>query len=340
MSNNTLQSKYMGLALKNPIIIGACNLTSEVKQAKKLEEAGAAAIVFKTLFEEQVQLENVQMQEELTEYADRHAEMTSLFPNMEHAGAKAHLSTLQNVKKELSIPVIGSLNCVMEESWANYAKQLEETGIDALELNFYAIPGDFSISAQEIEDQQVRILEQVIKSISIPVAVKISPFYTNALHFIKRLSRNGAAGITLFNRFYQPDIDLLDQKFTNHMNLSCPHDHNIGLRFTGLLYDKIVAQLCANSGIHSGEDVLKMIAAGADAIQIVSTLYQNKIEHIGQMLQDIEKYLEQTGFESLNEMRGHLSDKETKDPLAYRRAQYVDILLKGDEEIIKKHKQP
>jgi dihydroorotate dehydrogenase (fumarate) len=339
-TNNRLQSKYMGLDLKNPIIAGSCNLTSDVDKAKKIEEAGAGAIVFKSLFEEQIELESLQMQEEIDEYADRHAEMTSLFPRMEHAGAKSHLTALKKVKKALSIPVIGSLNCVASESWVNYAKQMEETGIDAIELNFHSAPRNFEKTGQEAEDEQIAILEDVQKSITIPISVKISPYYTNPLHFIRRLSQTGAAGITIFNRFFQPDIDLLNQKFVNQLNLSSKNDHKIVLRFTGLLYDRMVAQICANSGIHTGKDALKMIAAGADAVQIVSTLYLNKISYIQNILQDMEKYLEQTGFETLDDMRGHLSDKATNDPLVYRRAQYVDILLKGDEDIIKKYKQP
>lgn len=326
----------MGIELKNPIIVGASNLVLDENHLKQMEEAGAAAIVYKSLFEEQVQLENLALSEAMEEYTERHAEMTTLFPDIEHAGPREFLMNLRNARKAVSIPLFASLNAVYKETWVEYAEQLAETGVDGLELNFYSVPQDFNKTEASITDEQITIVRQVKKAVRIPVAVKISPFYTNPLYLIKKLDEEGVNGVVLFNRLFQPDIDIdLEENYFPY-NLSHQQDSRIALRYAGLLYGNINASLCANTGILTGEDVITMILAGADCVQVVSTLYKNQIEYISTMLTDIQEWMHEKQYQKLDDFRGKLSKKRIKDPFAYKRAQYVDILLKS-EEIFKRY---
>ncbi len=331
-----LRTNYMGIELKNPIIVGASNLVLDENHLKQMEEAGAAAIVYKSLFEEQVQLENLALSEAMEEYTERHAEMTTLFPDIEHAGPREFLMNLRNARKAVSIPLFASLNAVYKETWVEYAEQLAETGVDGLELNFYSVPQDFNKTEASITDEQITIVRQVKKAVRIPVAVKISPFYTNPLYLIKKLDEEGVNGVVLFNRLFQPDIDIdLEENYFPY-NLSHQQDSRIALRYAGLLYGNINASLCANTGILTGEDVITMILAGADCVQVVSTLYKNQIEYISTMLTDIQEWMHEKQYQKLDDFRGKLSKKRIKDPFAYKRAQYVDILLKS-EEIFKRY---
>ena len=326
----------MGIELKNPIIVGASNLVLDENHLKQMEEAGAAAIVYKSLFEEQVQLENLALSEAMDEYTERHAEMTTLFPDIEHAGPREFLMNLRNARKAVSIPLFASLNAVCQETWVEYAEQLAETGVDGLELNFYSVPQDFSKTEASITDEQVAIVREVKKAVRIPVAVKMSPFYTNPLYLIKKLDEEGVNGVVLFNRLFQPDIDIdLEENYFPY-NLSHQQDSRIALRFAGLLYGNINASICSNTGILTGEDVITMILAGADCVQVVSTLYKNQIEYISTMLTDIQEWMYEKQYQKLDDFRGKLSKKRIKDPFAYKRAQYVDILLKS-EEIFKRY---
>ncbi len=333
-----LKTSYMGIELKNPLILGACNLTLDPDTAKKIEDAGASAIVFKSLFEEQINLESIQMEEEMQEYEERHAEMISLFPNLEHAGPTEHLDKLANIKKGLSIPVIGSLNCVNHPTWVEYAVQMAETGVDALELNFYANPKDQTQSAESIEKEQLDILKEIKSKVKIPVSVKLSFFYTNPLQIISQMDKLGVDGFVLFNRLFQPDIDLDAQNLHSPFNLSQMGDYKLPLRYAGLLYKQIKGDICSNTGVFTGEDALRLIMAGAQAVQIVSTVYKNKISHITSMLKDMETWMEKNNYNSLDDFRGKAARVNVKDPFAYRRAQYVDLLMKP-VEIMKKYPQ-
>lgn len=331
-----LRTNYMGIELKNPIIVGASNLVLDEHHLKQMEEAGAAAVVYKSLFEEQVQLENLALSEAMDEYSERHAEMTTLFPDIEHAGPREFLMNLRNARKALSIPLFASLNAVYQETWVEYAEQLAETGVDGLELNFYSVPQDFHKTEVSITDEQIAIVKEVKKAVSIPVAVKLSPYYTNPLYLIKKLDEAGVNGIVMFNRLFQPDIDIdLEENYFPY-NLSHQQDSRIALRFAGLLYGNVNAGICANTGILTGEDVITMILAGADCVQVVSTLYKNQIEYISTMLTDMQEWMHEKQYQKLDDFRGKLSKKRIKDPFAYKRAQYVDILLKS-EEIFKRY---
>lgn len=330
-----LKTNYMGLELKNPIVVGANNLVTNIDSLKQMEEAGAAAVVFKSLFEEQIQLEAAQMDDEMDEYAERHAEMTSLFPTLEHAGPREHLMNVQNAREALSIPLIASLNAIYSETWLEYAKLLEDKGVNGLELNFYSVPRNPDVSGEDIIKDQIEILKKVKSSISIPVSVKLSPFYANPLNVISRMDKAGVDAFVLFNRIFQNEIDLENEKFVVDFPLSEAYENKLPLRYAGLLYSQVNASIVSNTGIQQGSDAVKMILAGADAVQVVGTLYKNKVQHISKMLKDIEAWMEGKGYKSLKDFRGKLSNKEINDPFIYKRAQYVDLLLKS-EELFKK----
>lgn len=331
-----LQTTYLGIPLKNPIIVGASSMVSNIDNLKRMEDAGAAAIVYKSLFEEQIQLERLEMGEEMTEYNERNAEMTTLFPDIEHAGPSEHLMNLRMAKEKVGIPVIASLNCIFPDTWIEYAKLIEQTGVDAIELNFYYVPLDFATSDQEIIGRQLDIIQQVKEKIKIPVSVKLSPFYANPLHAIKQMETHGASGFILFNRFLQPDIHIDRQAHVNHFTPSSPEENKLPLRFAGLLHGNISSSICCNSGIHNAEDVIKMILAGADCVQVVSTLYKNKIEYISTILEEMKKWMVLKNYSSLNDFKGILSANKVNDPFIYKRAQYIDILLQSGE-IFKKY---
>jgi len=324
-----LKTNYLGIELKNPIIVGASNLVTDVANLKAAEEAGAAAIVYKSLFEEQIHLENFEMGNQLDEYNDRNAEMIRLFPSMEHAGPQEYLYKLRKAKEVLNIPLIGSLNATYFETWLEYAKLIEDTGVNAIELNFYSIPKDFNKDEKDIVNEQITIVKEIKKILNIPVSVKLSPFYTNILKVVAAMDKAGADGFVLFNRMFQPDIDLEKETIYSPFNLSTDNDNRLAMRFAGLLFDRINADICSSSGILSGLDALKMIMAGADTVQVVSTLYRHKISHIATILEDMTSWLESKNYKTLKDIRGKLSEKNTKDPFVYKRAQYIDLLLKS-----------
>jgi dihydroorotate dehydrogenase (fumarate) len=331
-----LSTTYMGIKLKNPIILGASNLVTKPQVVKELEDAGIAAIVYKSLFEEQIQLESLQMDEDMNEYANRNSEMGRIFPDIAHAGPKEHLHNLKKLKQAASVPVFASLNAIYEPSWVEYAKLLEETGVDGIELNLYATPGYFEVGASSIEDKQYQIVKSVKKAVKIPVSVKLSPFYTNTLNFIKKLDEAGVDGFVMFNRFFQPEIDIEDEIFHFPWELTQTQDHQLALRYSGLLHGNIEGSICASRGIYSSEDVIRLLLSGADAVQTVSAIYKNQPSFVGTMLTELNAWMDKKGYKTLNDFRGKLSRKNLKDPYTYQRAQYVDILMKS-EEIFKKY---
>jgi dihydroorotate dehydrogenase (fumarate) len=331
-----VRTNYLKIELKNPIIAGASNLVSNPDNLRQMEDAGAAAIVYKSLFEEQIQLEKFELDEELNEYRDRHAEMISLFPDIEHAGPGEHLMKLRLARESVKIPVIASLNCVFSETWVDYAKQLQDTGVDALELNFYAVPKDYRVVGSSIVTEQLEVLRAVKQAVSIPVSIKLSSFYSNTLNVMKQFDQEGANGFVVFNRFLLPDIDVYNEVAINHFSVSSQEESLLPMRFAGLLYDNINGSICCNSGIHDGKDVVKMILAGANCVQVVSTLYKHKITQIATMLRELSEWMESKNYQNLDDFRGKLSQKKVNDPFMYKRSQYIDILLKSGE-IFKKY---
>ncbi|MDO9256178.1 MAG: dihydroorotate dehydrogenase-like protein [Bacteroidales bacterium] len=329
-----LATNYMGVALKNPIIAGASSMSSDLDMLKKLEKAGAAAIIYKTLFEEQINLESAQFDDQLEAMGGLHAEMTSLYPKLQHAGPEAHLVNLRKAKESLSIPVFASLNCLYDNTWIEYARLIEKTGVDGIELNFYFVPGDFEADGRSIEDIHLDLVKTIKSKITIPVSVKLSSFYSNPLNFISRLDKAGVNAVVIFNRMFEPEINVQEIKHVAPFYLSHEGDYRLALRYAGLLYGNMKANVCANTGIYQGNDVIKMILAGADCVQVVSTLYKNKPEHIATMLSDMETWMESKKFTSIADFKGKLSKKELKDPFIYKRGQYIDLLL-GSDQLIK-----
>jgi len=326
-----LRTNYLGLELKNPVIVGASDLTADIENLKAAEEAGTAAIVYKSLFEEQIQLENLQMGEQMDAYNERHAEMVNLFPDIDHAGPNEHIFKIKQAKEALKIPLIASLNAVTNDSWIEFAKRIEDAGADALELNFYSVPGNTEKSGDQIVDEQVAVVKELKKILNIPVSVKLSPNYTNLMEVIKRMDEAGADGFVLFNKLFQPDIDLDNETHITPFNLSSENEYRLSLRYAGLLYGETAANISSSGGVNSGKDILKLVLAGSDTVQVVSSLYKNKITHITTMLEEIESWMKAKNYHSLKDLLGKLSRKKTNDPFVYKRAQYIDLLMKSGE---------
>ncbi len=325
-----LSTTYGGLVIKNPIVIGASNLVTDADNLLQLEEAGAAAIVYKSLFEEQIQLESYKLDQMQEAYSGWDAEHAGFFPPAVHAGAAEHLRQLKEARKLIRIPLIGSLNCVNDDSWLEYALKMEDTGIDALELNFYHTNIDLATSSQTIEDKQLKAAELVRAGVRLPLFVKLSPFYSNPLHLISRMDAFDVDGFVLFNRLFQPDINIDNEEHYYPYNFSSEADNRLALRYAGLLHKKVKGSIVANTGILNGKDIVKMLLAGADAVQVVSAIYKKGIHSITYMLREIENWMKKKNYESLYDFQGKLSKHNLTDPFAYKRAQYVDILMKSD----------
>lgn len=326
-----LRTTYLGIELDNPIILGACNMSNNIDDLLKAEDSGVGAIVFKSLFEEQVQLERLQLEEKLTEYDHIHAQMITTHPNIEFSDTKKHLVHLRKAKERLSVPLIASLNAVHEDSWLEYAKELAQTGVDALELNLYQTPTDFDKEAKEIEDYQVGIVKKIKETISLPISVKLSSEYTNVLSLIKKMDAAGVDGFVLFNAFFQPDINIESLKHKRGYNLSRKGEYKKSLRYAGILFDKIKADICSSRGIYSGEEIVKQILSGANCVQMVSALYKKGVEQIEVAKKELSEWMDKKGYNSLEEFRGKMAQKNlAPESMVYKRAQYVDLLMRSD----------
>lgn len=323
-----LTTRYLGLKLKNPIVPSAAPLSYTLDGMKQLEDAGASAIVMYSLFEEQIAHETSELLHYLSQGTDSYSEALSYFPDVQqyNTGPEEYLELLRKAKAGLEIPVIGSLNGVSVGGWTSYAKKIEEAGADALELNVYYIPADVNIPGTEIERQYIDLLKSIKKSIRIPVAVKLSPYFSAMANMAKSLDNAGADGLVLFNRFYQPDIDLTEMEISPSVNLSTPLEMRLPLRWIAILYGHIKANLAATSGIHDAEGVLKMLMAGADATMMCSALLKRGPDHIKKVLTDMEKWMTENEYESVSQMKGSLSQKSVADPSAFERANYMKSL--------------
>jgi len=326
-----LKTRYLGLDLSGPVIAGASSLTADLETIRRIEAAGAGAVVTKSLFEEEIQLQRFKMEEDREKFSYRHPEMITIFPQLEHRGPTEHLYWVEKTRKALSIPLIASLNAVEEETWLDYARQLEETGVDALELNLYAAPEKARRSGRELEEEQTTLVEKITAAISIPVSVKLSFFYTSPVHFISRLDRAGIRGLVLFNRLFQPDIDIFNLENTFTYHLSDRSDHRLPLKFTGLLSGEIQGDICSSTGIFEAEDLIKMVLAGAAAVQVVSTLYRNGVDHIRKINSELAAWMKEKGYSSLMDFRGQMNRQNIRDPWVYTRAQYVKMLMNPRE---------
>lgn len=326
-----IKTTYMGIELKCPIILGACNISYEINELKRAEDNGIGAVVFKSLFEEQVQLERLQLEERLTEYDHIHAQMITTHPKLHYSDTEKHLVKLKKARKALSVPLIASLNAIHEESWLKYAVQLAETGVDGLELNLYQVPIDFNMDGSYVEEYQINIVRKIKDLISIPISVKLSSDYTNILHFIKKLDRVGVDGLVLFNAFFQPDININSLKHKRGYNFSKKGEYRKALRYAGLLYDNINADVCGSRGVYTGNEVIKHLLSGASCVQMVSSIYKNGIEHIALIRNQIEGWMIEKGYNSIDDFKGLMSQKNLdSDSMVYKRAQYVDLLMSSD----------
>ena len=323
-----LSTTYMGLSLKNPLVASASPLSENIDNFRRLEDAGIAAIVNYSLFEEQLTYEAHELQHYLTYGTDSFAESLTYFPESSDfiLGPEEYLKHISKARQAVKIPVIGSLNGYSDGGWVKYAKKIEEAGANALELNIYFLPTDPNISSDRVEKIYLDILKSVKATVEIPVAVKISPYFSAMANMAKRLDESGADGLVLFNRFYQPDIDLENLEVVPNVLLSTPQAMRLPLRWIAILHSQVKASLAATSGIHQADDVLKMIMTGADVTMLCSTLLKNGIGHVTKILQDMELWMNEHGYISLKQMKGSMSQKSCESPQAFERANYMKAL--------------
>ena len=321
-----LSTSYLGLELKNPVIVSSCGLTAKLDKIKLCEEAGAGAVVLKSLFEEQISADTVSMMKNMDVTA--HADAFDFFAGMgEHHYIEEYLTLIENAKKEVSIPIIASLNAVSDGTWIQYAKRIENMGADALEINLFIIPANVDDSSEKIEKQYFSILKKLKSSVSIPVSVKIGPHFSGLARIIRDFRRAGMEGVTLFNRFYRPDVDIERMKIIPAKVLSVPQEMALSLQWIALLSGEIDMDFCATTGVHDGKSVVKQLLVGAKAVQMCSSLYKNGIEYIGTVLEEITGWMERKGYGSIDEFRGILNQESSETPEVYERSQYIKALV-------------
>ena len=323
-----LSTTYLGLNLKNPLVASASPISKKLDRAKRLEEAGISAIVMYSLFEEQIIHESLELDHYLNRGTESFAEALSYLPDggLYGISPEKYLNQVAGLKKALSIPVIGSLNGVSKGGWTSYAKKIEEAGADALELNLYFIPTDLDMKSNDIEDMQVELVAEVKSAINIPLAVKISPFVTSIPNFVKRLVDAGADGLVMFNRFYQPDFDLDELEIIHSLDLSTSSDLRLPLRWISILHGKVDADFALTSGVHTHKDILKAMMAGAKVAMTASNLLHNGEQAVSPLLNDLEEWMKEREYESIQQMQGSMSQKSVNEPAAFERANYMKVL--------------
>ncbi|HMX75398.1 MAG TPA: dihydroorotate dehydrogenase-like protein [Anaerolineales bacterium] len=323
-----LSTTYLGLKLKNPLVASASPLSKKVESAKKLQDAGISAIVMYSLFEEQIIHESLELDHYLTRGTDSFAEALSYLPDsgMYSIGPEKYLSQLTGLKKALNIPVIGSLNGVSKGGWTHYAKQIQDAGADALELNLYFISTDTALTSQELENAQIELVAEIKSAITIPLAVKLSPFITALPNYARRIVEAGADGLVLFNRFYQPDFDLNELEIVHSLDLSTSADLRLPLRWVSILHGKVNADFALTSGVHTSSDVLKAMMSGAKVAMMASKLLQTGEQVIPSMLDELQAWMKEREYVSIEQMQGSMSQKSVKEPAAFERANYMKVL--------------
>lgn len=323
-----LSTRYLGLHLKNPVMPGASPLVDKLDNVRRLEDAGAAAIVMHSLFEEQITREQIAEFAHLENHAESFSEAVSYFPQQEDyaLGPDRYLNQIARIKQTVDIPVIGSLNGVTPGGWIDYARLIEQAGADALELNVYYIATDPDESGVAVEQRTLDILKAVTQSTALPVAVKLSPFFSSPGHFAKQLDVSGAAGVVLFNRFYQPDIDIEELEATHRLELSNSTELRLRLRWAAILHGHLRGSIAVGGGVHTVEDLIKAIMCGADVVQVVSCLLKSGPEHLAGMISGLSRWLEEHDYESIDQMRGSMSLRHCPDPSVFERANYLRVL--------------
>ena len=323
-----LTTTYMGLTLRNPIVSSASPLAEEVDDICKMEEAGVAAVVLPSLFEEQITEQSHQLDHYLSYGVESFAEATSYFPDMTtyNTGPDTYLNLVRQAKMAADIPIIASLNGVSTGGWIKYAQSIQQAGADALELNIYFIPTDIGMPGTEVEQMYLDVVSDVKNSVSIPVAVKLSPYFSATANMAYRLAEAGADALVLFNRFYQPDFDLDNLEVVPHLVLSTQYALRLPLRWVAILYGHVPVDFAITSGVHTHEDVLKGLMAGAKVTMMTSELLQNGIGRIRAILGDMVHWMEEYEYESVNQMQGSMSQKNVAEPAVFERANYMRVL--------------
>ena len=323
-----LTTTYMGLSLKNPIVPSASPLSHTLEGMKRLEDAGASAIVMYSLFEEQIVHESKEFDHYMQYGTESFAESLSYFPEAEeyNLGPEEYIELIHKAKQALKIPIIGSLNGISAGGWTDYAKKIEEAGADALELNVYYIPTDARHTSEQVEQRYIDILKAVKGTVTIPVAMKLSPFFSSMANMAARLEAAGANGLVLFNRFYQPDIDLDALEVRPNVILSSPQAMRLPLRWIAVLYGRVRTSFAATSGVHSAQDVIKLLMAGADVTMMCSALLKHGPGHIRQVLEDVNQWMLDHEYVSVSQMKGSMSQKSVANPEAFERANYMRTL--------------
>ena len=322
-----LRTSYMGIDLKNPIIVGSSPLSTRLETMKAMEAAGASAIVLKSLFEEQVRTDAAAFEHDLSEHDDASAEATSMFPHLEHAGTRTHVFWISEARKALKIPLIASVNCVTKIQWAEYAKALEGAGVDGIELNLHSPVNDLSVTGADIENRELDIMNEVREAVRIPIGVKLHPFYTNLLNVVSRFEEAGADGFVMFNRLFQPDIDVDAEVKKARYQETDSRDSLLSLRWIALLTNRLRAGIAASSGISSGRDVAKMLLAGARATQVVGVLIREKPAYIAKMVADLGEWMDKHSYKNIEDFRGKLARINPNDAWGFSTSQYVEGLL-------------
>lgn len=324
----SLTTNYLGLALKNPIVASSSPLSHTTDSIRRLEDAGAGAVVMYSLFEEQITFDSMYVDYYLRSGTSSYAESLSYFPEMEqyNAGPDEYMNLIRRAKEAVDIPIIGSLNGVSAGGWTNYAALIEDAGADALELNVYYVPTDLELKGAEVENIYIDLLRQVKSSVSIPIAMKLSPFFSSTANMAKRLVEEGANGLVFFNRFYQPDLNLETLEVAPRLVLSSSDELRLPLRWVAILYGRVMADLAITTGIHSAQDVLKGLMAGAKVTMMASELLKNGVERIGEILLALTAWMDEREYESVAQMIGSMSQQHCAEPAAFERANYMKIL--------------
>ncbi len=318
-----LTTEYMGMTLRNPIIAGSSGLTDSIKGVKEFEEAGAGAVVLKSIFEEEIAFEYEDILKEATEEGMNLDQFDYYDFKIKGDKLKHFTSLIEDAKKSVSIPVIASINCVYSHEWTSFAKQLQDAGADALELNMFFLPSEFGRTTEEKEQAYFQIIEKVLKEVTVPVSLKISYYFSNLGPMIQRLSDTGISGLVLFNRFYSPDFDIDKLEVVQSNIFSVPSDLPISLRWIAIMAERVNCDLAASTGVHDGTALIKQILAGADAVQVVSALYKNGKGFIGDMLKTLEEWMDQKNFGRLGDFRGKMSQAKSSNPAAFERVQFM-----------------
>ena len=320
-----LSTTYLGYRLRSPLVASASPLSETVDGIKRLEDAGAGAVVLFSLFEEQLRQEQLALHHYLTYGTESHAEALTYFPEPREFRVDSHgyLDLIRKAKSAVDIPIIASLNGTTPGRWVKFAKEIEDAGADALELNLYSVPTDMDVPGSQVEQNDVEVVNAVRRAISIPVAVKLSPYFSSMANMAKRFDDAGVSALVLFNRFYQPDIDLEALEVRPHILLSTPQAQRLPMRWIAILYGRVRADLAATGGIHTGQDAAKMLLAGAAVTMMASALLTHGSKHLRTVEQELREWMGENGYESVAQMRGALSQKHAEDPAVYERAQYL-----------------